>query len=114
MYFYYNMLSTVILICLPQGIDTHYRILWFASNVFYDIVSHYFHFKSCVITMLSVQIFFFIGRVIFDGDSFDGKLVVKCLFFMIWQYLNFLAFHLLIKKMGFIYCDSKVVSDGNE
>ena len=33
---------------------------------------------------------------------------------MIWQALTFLAIHLLVTKIGFIYSDLKVVSIGNE
>ena len=104
-YFYYNMLNQVILICLPQGVEMHTNMWLFTSNVLFNFCTHYFHFTASLITALATQICFFIGRYSFYDDPLDGKMVANNLFICCWQSLNFLALHLLITKIGFIYSE---------
>lgn len=84
------------------------------ANSLLNMITNHFHIVPSILSMLAVTIFFFFGRVTFYGDPFDEKMFEFCLFYMIWQSLVFLVFHLMTMKIGFMYTDLKVVNAGNE
>ena len=82
--FYYELLVYVVMFCLPQGADLDIDIILYLSSTLLNFILNGFHFWCGLAATLVVQICFFASRVAFYNDTFDDKLVMVCIFNMMW------------------------------